>query len=195
MRNLPKRTKYIIGFIIIFILLVSSICFRFIGAYQSIMSNSIDDIRMRTNYATQHMEHLLDPNLPIENRMISCESLINYTSFIKDRLACIYLIYFNDNPSENLARYFQEDISGFRDFLDKNREDIISFGLTENNMEILEDYSKKLTELNLKIDELAQYTNTDKQINLISSLIVPQTEFKRTLAESMITFFELETKN
>ena len=36
-------------------------------------------------------------------------------------------------------------------------------------MEILEDYLK-LTELNLKIDELAQYTNTDKQINLISSL-------------------------
>ena len=54
-----KANKVYYRFYYYFYSLVSSICFRFIGAYQSIMSNSIDDIRMRTNYATQHMEHLL----------------------------------------------------------------------------------------------------------------------------------------
>ncbi len=190
MLRLSNRTKYIIAIIIICVLLISSVCFRFIKSNQKIMSNNIVDIRKKTNFATQYMEDLLDSSSSLESRMISCENLANYISFIKDRLPCIYSIYFNDSPSRHLAIYFDEDMDKFRGFLDKNRQDIISFSLTGDNLSILKDYSGKLNELNSKIDELAKYTDTDKQMILVSSLIIPRTEFKRILALSMITFYE-----
>ena len=110
LEKLSRKTKTIIAAVIIIVLLLSSICFRFTRAYQNIMADSIINLKEETDNAIGSMTELLNPDSTAESRMVSFREMSNYLAFIKVRLPRICTIYFNDAQSRLIATYFQESI-------------------------------------------------------------------------------------
>ncbi|HHY14433.1 MAG TPA: hypothetical protein GX526_07365 [Thermoanaerobacterales bacterium] len=192
LEKLSRKTKAIIAAVIIIVLLLSSICFRFTRAYQNIMADSIINLKTETDNAIENMADLLNPDSTAESRMVNFRAMSNYLAFVKVRLPRICTIYFNDAQSRLFATYFQESIDDFEGFLANNKNGIVNLSLDKSEMEVLEDYSNKLSELSLKVNEMADYTEKGNQIPLISSLIVSKTDFRSALAESVMTFYEFD---